>query len=232
MRWVSSRRQAALHTHFCQRSVYLLTTGVAQFQSKTAQGRQGTFSFLMPPLPCRLDVCTWGCRLTTALTSRQLEPVGHPEWPFHGVWWGDYRDALKCLKLNSSWERTGRYLRSSVELHVRRVAAMWPEERLEAVLWRLLPQTTCRTVGGTEAAGGGGGAGGKCPSYTQTCLPTPRKQVARALRSDGTFSVSDGTIYEITLRSFLSCSGFCFHCYCDFSGNRILNTASLRYLLV
>lgn len=119
MRWVSSRRQAALHTHFCQRSVYLLTTGVAQFQSKTAQGRQGTFSFLMPPLPCRLDVCTWGCRLTTALTSRQLEPVGHPEWPFHGVWWGDYRDALKCLKLNSSWERTGRYLRSSVELHVR-----------------------------------------------------------------------------------------------------------------
>lgn len=78
----------------------------------------------------------------------------------------------------------------------------------------------------------GGGAGWKCPSYTQTCLPTPRKQVARALRSDGTFSVSDGTIYEITLRSFLSCSGFCFYCYCDFSGNRILNTPSLRYLLV
>lgn len=48
-----------------------------------------------------------------------MEPVGHPEWPFHGVGLGDYRDVLKCLKLSSSWERTSRYFRSNVELHVR-----------------------------------------------------------------------------------------------------------------
>lgn len=50
---------------------------------------------------------------------------------------------------------------------------------------------------------------GNGPRTPRLACP-PRRQVARALRSDSTFSVSDGTIYEITLRSFFNYSGFGF----------------------